>query len=428
MTPEALAAGIERYLQGTLGPAERGALADAVQRDAGTRETFERQVRMDLRLDALLRPVTAAEARRCASLVVEGAAPNQGSRILRAIGARLGVALPRPGRAAGWRVALAAAAVLGGAVFVGMMFRIWTDDYPLVAGGRSLSRGASLVAPDAPLRIDLGGYCRLDLQPGGALRVEGRPGAEQVRLERGRVACAVDRSVGTFVVRTVAGSARVEGTRFEARLCEGTGPEADRRRLEVAVSDGAVQLSGPFVERLVSAGETASIAPGDDNRLQTTRGYVLRWVCAGPYREAGKEALALFDVAFPPETPGASVDWRPLEAGRRAWDIDLQATFGREEDVAAYLRARLWAPAACGARLEIGSDDAIKVWLNGALVHANNADRAIAPRQDTADVRLRKGWNDLMLKVTNHKGPWGVGCRVCRPDGGDLAGLHVEAR
>lgn len=141
------------------------------------------------------------------------------------------------------------------------------------------------------------------------------------------------------------------------------------------------------------------------------------------------EAHAIFDVAFPPEQPGfGDASWRRVVAGIGAWEINLKAAVRDAEDVAAYLRTRLHSPTEQNVLLELGSDDAVKVWLNGTLVHGNNADRAIEPRQDMVTVRLRAGWNDVFLKVTNHRGPWEIGCRVCRPDGVALAGLHVDAR
>jgi hypothetical protein len=46
-----------------------------------------------------------------------------------------------------------------------------------------------------------------------------------------------------------------------------------------------------------------------------------------------------------------------------------------EADLASvvYLRTRLHAPAAQAVVFALGSDDGLKVWLNGELVHANNA-------------------------------------------------------
>jgi len=76
------------------------------------------------------------------------------------------------------------------------------------------------------------------------------------------------------------------------------------------------------------------------------------------------------------------------------------------------LRAKIWSPRKRSATLELGSDDGVKVWLNGETVHANNALRGVTPGQDKVDVTLQRGSNELMLKVTNGGGDWGAIVRV----------------
>lgn len=91
------------------------------------------------------------------------------------------------------------------------------------------------------------------------------------------------------------------------------------------------------------------------------------------------------------------------------------------------MRTRVTSPTDQDVRLEVGSDDSIKVWLNGKVVHASNTDRGLAPRQDLVKARLNKGANDLMIRVINHSGGWGFACRIRRPDGSALDRLTVEA-
>ena len=90
------------------------------------------------------------------------------------------------------------------------------------------------------------------------------------------------------------------------------------------------------------------------------------------------------------------------------------------------MRTRVWSPADREARLELGSDDAIKAWLNGKLVHANYTNRGLAPRQDVAPVKLKEGWNDLVLKVVNHAGPWAFCARLRSADGSAIEELKVQ--
>lgn len=54
----------------------------------------------------------------------------------------------------------------------------------------------------------------------------------------------------------------------------------------------------------------------------------------------------------------------------------------------------------------IGSSDAVKVWLNGELVHYNFVDRYSSDYQDRAPVTLKTGENILLVAVYNSAGRW----------------------
>jgi hypothetical protein len=166
------------------------------------------------------------------------------------------------------------------------------------------------------------------------------------------------------------------------------------------------------------------------NEMEQYEGYILDWLVSGPYTEKGKESRTIFDKEFPPEgTDDWDVKWKRLTQGVGSWDINLEATFGSfnlRDHCGAYMLTRIWSPVGQDAKLELGSDDAIKVWLNGKLVHSNYAIRGMRPREDVVDIRLREGWNKLMLKVVDHEGGWAFCCRVRRPDGSSLEGLKVE--
>ena len=56
----------------------------------------------------------------------------------------------------------------------------------------------------------------------------------------------------------------------------------------------------------------------------------------------------------------------------------------------------------------VGSDDGVKVWLNGEVVHVNNVHRGTTGIQDLFRVDLRAGSNLLLVKVTDRFGHWGM--------------------
>lgn len=157
--------------------------------------------------------------------------------------------------------------------------------------------------------------------------------------------------------------------------------------------------------------------------------YLVAWQISGPYMQSNTEAGELFDVEFAPEKQGQEADWRIVApgSGERPWliELDKQPELAGDNRVA-YLRTRVWSPEEQKAQLEIGSDDGVKVWLNGQIVHANNTTRAVTPGQDKAQVTLKEGWNPLLVKLTQGGGQWALAARLRNPEGGELEGLKVE--
>ena len=56
--------------------------------------------------------------------------------------------------------------------------------------------------------------------------------------------------------------------------------------------------------------------------------------------------------------------------------------------------------------MRVGSDDAIKVWVNGEVVHNNPVLRSSSGFQDKFKVDLKMGNNLLLVKVSEHTGGW----------------------
>ena len=64
--------------------------------------------------------------------------------------------------------------------------------------------------------------------------------------------------------------------------------------------------------------------------------------------------------------------------------------------------------------LRMGSDDGIKVWVNGQLAHFHEVGRAYRADADVAPARLIAGVNRIFVKVHNCTGGWGFGVAVPR--------------
>ena len=110
------------------------------------------------------------------------------------------------------------------------------------------------------------------------------------------------------------------------------------------------------------------------------------------------------------------------EVGNRVWTLrELSATdedninkvmnatglgTGNIEYHVAYGYISLDSPDEQNTRMFVGSDDAVKVWLNGVLVHDNPVDRGATDYQEDFPVTLKQGTNILLVVVYELWGGW----------------------
>jgi len=92
----------------------------------------------------------------------------------------------------------------------------------------------------------------------------------------------------------------------------------------------------------------------------------------------------------------------------------------------AYLKTRVISPQDSKGALLLGSDDGVKAWLNGVVVHGNNVDRGLIIDQDMAPIELKQGPNELLLKITQGGGGWAACARIIGLDGKSIKGLTFQ--
>ena len=76
---------------------------------------------------------------------------------------------------------------------------------------------------------------------------------------------------------------------------------------------------------------------------------------------------------------------------------------------AAYALINIFSPKARkNVAMGVGSDDSVKVWLNGKVVHVNSVNRRTTDIQDLFRVNLNAGDNLLLVKVSDNLWNWGM--------------------
>ena len=77
-----------------------------------------------------------------------------------------------------------------------------------------------------------------------------------------------------------------------------------------------------------------------------------------------------------------------------------------------YAFTYIYSPDERDVPLSIGSDDGIKVFVNGKPVYKKLLVRISEPDQDRINIHLEKGWNTLLLKIENNFGGYAFFARV----------------
>jgi HEAT repeat protein len=305
----------------------------------------------------------------------------------------------------------------------------WPTDQPL-----DDLRATVRTTPDQRQRaLALRGYVRLI-----GLNENRRP-AEALPMYREAMALASNATEKRMVL---AGLASLKSLASLEIAAEHLGDAELRQEAEVAALEIARGIGGAFRERTSTILQNlADTSPDGAMRKQARElrdlihrfgDYITAWEVSPPYTKDDAMAQWLFSLPFPPEVPEEAkmVNWRIMPAGtnpEKPWLLDLLAFHGGEQRIA-YLRTRVWSNQPQALVLELGSDDGVKVWLNGRVVHGNNVLRAIEPAQDKVPVNLERGWNQLLLKITQNNAGWGACARFSKPDGSAAEGLRFEVQ
>ena len=127
----------------------------------------------------------------------------------------------------------------------------------------------------------------------------------------------------------------------------------------------------------------------------------------GPF--PGDSAQAVFDESFPPEeTIDVDATIGDLQWTKKPeWSDDTIHEVFDQRNSAYYLYRQIDSRIIQDLPLALGSEDAIKVWINGKEVLGNFVSRAVEKKQERVTVPLKKGKNDLLIKIVNGGGSGG---------------------
>jgi len=217
------------------------------------------------------------------------------------------------------------------------------------------------------------------------------------------------------------------------------------------------RLRGMLVDALArlyrAAGEF-----GRAEALERELGFVRNWVVCGPFGHTTKSVHVQefapereLDLSREERSLWRKLAWRPLEAPGAGRRVDLFAPLAPREGCAYALAQARWSlggqgpsarrtsgapqrpaqgdstaddPGGSQAVLVFRCEGSHKLWWNGELVIDADLGRERLPCERAIAVRLRKGWNRLLVKVTAADPV--ISCRLVDMSGYPLEGIEWE--
>ncbi|QRN95646.1 DUF3857 domain-containing protein [Archangium violaceum] len=152
------------------------------------------------------------------------------------------------------------------------------------------------------------------------------------------------------------------------------------------------------------------------SELQDALGFIGEYYVVGGFDNEGKsgcdtdfgpEAAALDLTASYAGAKGRQVSWRRLSVTPTDGYVDLGTALRPNREAVAYALTWLEAPAETRVALGVGTSGAFRLWVNGEKVTTSDSYNAPRPDQSRVSVRLRKGFNRVLLKVCQDTGPLG---------------------
>jgi|GEM_PF-721353 len=174
--------------------------------------------------------------------------------------------------------------------------------------------------------------------------------------------------------------------------------------------------------------------------------FIKQYYLIGPFGDGSYRRIA--EVSFPPERrirldasyvgkKRKSVDWKKLPwqapvknqwlRGRSERDfrfVDLGLSLERMPPAAGYAVAHVFVPQNTPAKLLIGSQGGIALWVNDIEVFRQVYMRRDRPDEADIETQLDQGWNVIRVKVLDEGNLWGFYLRLVGADGMPIPGAR----
>lgn len=142
--------------------------------------------------------------------------------------------------------------------------------------------------------------------------------------------------------------------------------------------------------------------------------FITDWLLIGPFDNANRKGI---EKAYPPEREfiaeksysgkdNQEVSWWKYSDNDNEY-ISLAKLFKPSDEGVVYARRIFKSNKKAKIKIGLGTNDGVKMWINGKLVHKNVVGRAAVPNEDKVKVEFNKGENVVLLKIDQLGGGWG---------------------
>ncbi len=178
----------------------------------------------------------------------------------------------------------------------------------------------------------------------------------------------------------------------------------------------------PYYEKMYQAElrkqKSKELKTGKTGKLQKGP-FVSKWNIIGPFDLGGNikefnQFLPAEKINFKAKYRGKGnkeVSWQVAEAGYNGI-VNLARIFDFEEKALACAVCYVYSPKKSKHTICLGSDDGVIMKLNKKEVWNNPAIRPVKPDEDLFQATFNKGWNEVLLKISQGGGGWAFAFRI----------------
>jgi hypothetical protein len=238
---------------------------------------------------------------------------------------------------------------------------------------------------------------------------------ERTYGERGQAAARLDEPTRAVVVESAL-PIRYVGFDRRGDAAYHIVPPDGTRKMALPLADLAPRVkSGGFHVRVIDD-------QGDITQAHiATAPFVQTWQFASitePWTDP-TAPVALSDARLK-EIEASAAAAKPATSSAGFIDFTKQFPADKQADIAAYAFRAIKSSAARRVKILTGSDDALRVWLNGRLLKQVLALRAAQMDAESCTAELQPGENRLLVEVSQAGGGWGLYLRFEDTDGTPL--------